>query len=434
MGELLIGPEKARPFNGGSVLVQEVLGERDALFRQYVGAIASSVVAGHEIKVSHDQPYSSLLEGIRYAKEGEPAAIKMVMANAKTDMIERTIKAGYISDSVKMEIGPDGFLSQYGQSYLSVQANSLRSTHGHDLMFDRTKAEARNAYRLQELIATGELKDYAFVVFSKAENLPDKGFYTDTMSCAIQVSTLSDDGKFLETETAFVAGKNSKESKVDDKAIARIYKSWANQDVSGKRPSEIIDMPILVPKSLIPNGGIDVVRAYDEAAGGTFFGQNVPPADYFKFKELCRVRDQRYDDGTKQITAELINAADRLTSPAAAAALLTKLSKEYSVKMAVRDKSIDLRVFGDKSARHIIWARRYDDIGLAKKANEHLAIAQRNDVSVACAVPVGVAEAGNEESDSMGSLSFMCRKGHLNRRERNKLLETCQVCGESVRC
>ncbi len=434
MGELLIGSEKARPLGNGTVLAHEVLGERDTVLKQYIGNVALGVVYGEELQVTNEQPYNSLLDGIKHAKEGEPSAVKMVMANVITDMIERTIKAGYISDRVRMEIGRDGELSQYGQSYLSVQANSLRSSYGHDLMFSRTKAEARNAYRLQELINSGELNDYAFVVFSKAENLPDKGFYTETMSCAIQVSTLSTDGNFLETETAFVAGKNAKKNKLDDKAIGAIYKSWVDYDVTEHHPSEIIDLPLLVPKSLIPNGAVDVVKAYDQAAGGTYFGQNVRQGDYLKFRETCRLLDQRYINSARQISAELISAADRLSSPAAAAALLTKLSKEYSVKMAVRDRSIDLRVFGDKSARHIIWARRYDTLGMAKMANEHLSKAQRFDGSVACSLPSGVAEVESAETDWMGPLTFTCQRGHRNTRKRNKLIDNCKFCGISVRC
>ena len=36
--------------------------------------------------------------------------------------------------------------------------------------------------------------------------------------------------------------------------------------------------------------------------------------------------------------------------------------------------------------------------------------------------------------DKYGSLEFLCKKGHVNRRPPNKLIEHCQKCGDSVRC
>ena len=152
MSELSFGPETVRPFGDGIVLAHEVLGERETALRQYIGSIVLRVAGGEELRGANEQPYHSLLDGIKHAKEGEPVAVQMVMSNVMTDTIERTIKAGYISDRVKMEIGQDGELSQHGQSYKSVQANSLRLYYGNALMFNRTKAEMRNAYRLQELI------------------------------------------------------------------------------------------------------------------------------------------------------------------------------------------------------------------------------------------------------------------------------------------
>ena len=42
---------------------------------------------------------------------------------------------------------------------------------------------------------------------------------------------------------------------------------------------------------------------------------------------------------------------------------------------------------------------------------------------------------GNKtDEDKYGSLTFKCKKGCTNKRQRNQLIENCQKCGESVRC
>ena len=43
-------------------------------------------------------------------------------------------------------------------------------------------------------------------------------------------------------------------------------------------------------------------------------------------------------------------------------------------------------------------------------------------------------EIDSAPKDKYGSRKFRCRKGHINKRDKNKLIEKCKTCGTSVKC
>ncbi len=418
---------------------------------------AGSVLLEQEVDSLETQPLNSLMDALRQAANGSEAATSLVRSNVATDLMERTIKAGFVSES-RMEIDEYGHLRQHNQSYQSVQANSLRYMT-HPVMRARTWAETKNCFRLEELVARDILNEYSFVVFSLAEpDLPEY-FFADTQTLTIQVSR--QEGDTLLTQTAFVAGK-SEDGKVHDTAtVGQIIDYLSeSQDAQTTTPrlekdsrktsnAELIDQPWLIHNSLLPNGVIDLVAKYDELNNGTFYGQNQAPQDYSAHQAQCLARTQDYVGSCEAISTQLISEADQLDTPLKATLRLDQLSRSYSLRMAAYNPQLDAQVFGPVAAHHIDQARLAVANGDMQELAQALSSAVRHDTSTSCPGGPQVSPFGfnttiegltkdatktDQQEDKYGALSFYCSKGHLNTRPKNHLIERCQVCKISVKC
>lgn len=344
----------------------------DLLVRQRAAQFIGACVTGEQValpeSVAATQPIESLYDAISKAHEGNQVARRMVETNARTDVIERTIKAGHVI-KVELDVDEAGVIRQHGQSMESVQANSLRLASDHPHMLERTKAEATNAFRIEEAYSAGKLDEHYFVVFSRAADNMSKhdmhkaGFFTDTMSCAIQVTKV-ENGQ-LTTETAFVAGvRQPGGDRHDKEAVATVAERLGKGSIyKNKDDAETIDMPLLIHKSLLPKGVLDLVAWYDEAAGDTFFGQIAPAEDYVSYAAKCREREATLQPKVAAITEELIAAAPRLSGPVEACQMLHELSERHMVEQAVFDDTINPLVFGAPAASNIEEARRQFEQG-----------------------------------------------------------------------
>ncbi|MEO7364193.1 MAG: hypothetical protein ABIV43_01650 [Candidatus Saccharimonadales bacterium] len=313
--------------------------------------IGSLALGSHDLVevCTVESPIESLHDAINRAEAGDIQARRLVETNVRTDVIERTIKTGHVMNKVPLTILPDGTIMQYGQGLQTIQANSLRHASGHPAMRARTEAETRNAFRIEQLYKQGAFENYSFVVISRAADdmsladMKQVGFFTDTMSCSIQVT-----GKFgagLATETAFVSGITEPGKPRSDAETASRLGQRLGVNYNHKSATEIIDTPMMVPNHLIANGVIDMVAMWD-AVAGTFFGENKPAQDYLEYLESCAQREQSYEPKVQQITSELIESATVIDSAVSAVELLSSLSEHHMVTQAIIDNSIDLRVFG----------------------------------------------------------------------------------------
>lgn len=322
-----------------------------------------------ELPATSETSTTSLLDALRLARGGDPVARRLVETNVRTDMVERSIKAGHIME-VELDVDADGHVSQYGQTNEAIQANSLRFAGKNLQMRERTEAETRNMYRIEQLLQHGMLDDYVFVVFSRAaDNMTEQAarkaqFFTDTMSMAIQVVSLSKKaktaagkyGRKLTIESGFVAGKKTRFSPRHDAAALAGVGEKMSIDTTGTA-TQLLDKPKLIHKSLLPNGVVDLVRFYD-AGHGTFFGQNKPLQDYLKFREQCRQREADMEPMVQLVVDQLIAESHDMLKPTDATRRLNDLSEEQLVRRAVTDKSIDVRVFGKAAAVNLLAARQ----------------------------------------------------------------------------
>ena len=368
---------------------------------QFIGA----AIVGHGRSAelcSVEAPIESLHDALCRAAEGDSTSRRLVETNVATDVIERTIKTGHVMNKTPLVISKEGKIVQHGQTMDSIQANSLRFASRHPVMRARTEAEARNGFRIENLNRQGLLNEYSFVVLSRAENLPQFGFFTETMSVSIQVT--SKHGNGLALESAFVAGVGADGAAAHDEATVVRLGTMLGVDLTGKTAAEIIDTPLLIHNSLLPNGAIDLVRLYDQAAGGTFFGENRPPQDYLEYLEFCHQREQLFSPRIQQITNELIASARQIDSPLTAIRLLHDISEKHMVKQAILDNSIDSRVFGPVSSMHIEQARqaleRGDNEAVLKHGNEAIKTAE----SSSCP------SASEKSADDKGDCEFISKK------------------------
>jgi len=340
----------------------------DELTRARAKRFIGSVVTGASFEISYDGgTHSSLKEAAQQAGKGNLEAYRSVVTNVRSDVIERTIKAGHVT-KVQQELSADGQLMQHGQTGRSIQANSLRFATRNPKMCARTEAETRNLFRLESANREGVLNEYVALVISRPADdmtpaeLHNEGFFVDTMSVALQATSAHPDGS-LTTESAFVAGKPHRSApRHDAEAVVRLGQ-LLGVDLSDKTAAQIIDTPLLVPKSLMPNGVIDIVRLYDEAAGGTFFGQDKPPQDYLAYLEQCQQREAELEPTVQKIVGQLIAEAPDFQSPLDATQRLHELSETELVVRALTDKKIDTAVFGTESAHYIQAARYYLEQG-----------------------------------------------------------------------
>lgn len=376
----------------GSVCIKEAadFGVESLARSRATQLIGRAAVGGAaEIEYTRQTDETSLMEAIHRAREGDPIARRMVEANVRSDAIERTIKAGHVMKKVKLEVNGRGQVLQYGQTAESIQINSLRYASQAPQIRERTEPEVRNMYRIEELRRRGVLKDYVFVVFSRAADtmsidaMRAEGFFTDTMSMAIQATTEENDGS-LTTEPAFVAGKRDRDgARHDAESLARLGDN-IGMDYRGKSAAQVIDMPALVHKKYMPNGVIDVVAWLDAAAGGTFFGQGVPQQDYLQYLTQCAQREAELESTVQVIADQLIREAESITTHVGATSRLSKLSEEKLLHRALTDEKIDGLVFGEPAAFYLAGARYYLEAGDTDKANELFELALETASSSSC--------------------------------------------------
>lgn len=371
-----------------AVLIPEM--QQDVLVRHRAARFIGACAAGNELQVNRVEaaermPIGSLHEAIDLASSGNEQARAMIQANAQTDVVERTVKAGHIM-RVHTRIEEDGTLSQNEQNLRSIQSNSLILSREHQVMRARTEAEARNTFRLESLVRQGLLNDHYMVVISRAPKLPDHelkelGFFADTKSLVIQV--MSQDGNEVMIESAFVAGVDEETGQRRDEAMVHAIGDSLGIDLRGLEPDELIDAPLLVRREAMPNGAADLVEAADEVYG-TFFGQQQPRQNYTTFYQKCRKREDNFLPRAMRITEQLIQEAGTITSKEQAILRLHELSEREMVHQAVYDSAIDPRVFGKEAAAHIYTARHLLSIGQVEAAQKQTARAIETADSTSC--------------------------------------------------
>lgn len=371
---------------------------------------------------------TSLLEAAKWARTGDRTARKVVETNVLTDLIERSIKAGHVM-SVDLEVTADDKVMQHGQLMDDVHVNALRFASELPQMRGRAEAETRNGARIEVAQQNGLLKDYCFVVFSRyPDNMTEAqagrvGFFTETKSCAIQVTTIKDG--HLVTESAFVAGAKKPGAIAHDGQVINSLAAQFGQDYAGKNTTEIIDRPLMIHKSLMKHGVIDLVRRYDELAGGTFFGEQKPRQNYESYVRMCRQRESELGAIVQKIADQLIADAKHMSHPLEATRRLHTLSQQQMVDYAISNGYINPRVFGKTAAAHIEDARFYLDRGQFDRFLESRNRAQSTASSSSCPTSEQLGIDDPDAGENNGNRAEAEQSG-------DKKMMNCPFCGAKV--
>lgn len=359
------------------------LARAERLYRSVADTALEQSVSVELVGADH----TDLQDTIEQAAQGDQLARERLWANVKTEAYEIAYKAGVITKA-KLEVNEAGWPMQYGQSSESISANALQMAADSPIMAPRAKAENNNAHRLRDAHAAGLLKDNYFVVISRCADastaeLKANNFFTETMSCTVQLTT-EVDGE-LELESVFVAGVAEPEVPRHDITTTEALGSYFGADYQGLNDHQILDRPMLIPKEMLPNGGIDMACLWDQfTPGQTFFGQNRPVQDYLAYQNECQSRLEELEPRARKAFDKLLLCADQLRSPVQASQLLHKLVEAELVEEAVNNNRLDPVVFGSQSAHHIEQARRMMLQGDDQAAQTHLKQAVKTAQSSSC--------------------------------------------------
>jgi hypothetical protein len=411
------------------VLAEEAfpeLGEEARLeATHFLGSIA--IRGEQEAAIEEDTAVhsTSLMAATQMAALGDAEARKMIQTNVATDVAERLFKAAHQTEIFMKMVG--GRLVQNDRPLTDIHRNTLSQTVLIPEMMKRTVYELNNAMLFERLHRRGLLDQYDAVVFSPSSTTmtesqkKDYGLFVDTESCSIQYLTAN--GNDIKLETAFVAGKVSPDSERHDLKAIHALAAERGLELDTSEGSELIRQVMLIPKQEV-QGVADVVRWYDDAAGGTFYGQHAPRQDYREYALKCLERGKSFGGIVEIVTEQLIKEAHTFRVPLDANLRLDELSEEFSVERAVHDASIDPAVFGETAAKHIEDARFFAERGETDRAEAALTLAKETAESGSCPLFKG--------SDSEGGSGSSSSNGNNNEAGGEKKWGHCPYCRAKV--
>lgn len=402
----------------------ELLKKRAERFMRDIGsiALAGEVTSPPEAEGLND----SLLTAIKRGAKGDKEADNMVSANIGSDYSERVLKTGEVT-KFHLDVDEGGNLIQHGQRYTDIYTNTLELTSKNSNMRPRAEAETINAHRIEFWRAQGLLEDNYVVTWSLCaddmtdEELDEAGFFSATKTLSLQATTSEDSS--VSVESAFIAGVKSKgEERIDIDTVVCLADSLGI-DYSDMTVSEIIASPMLIPKSMMQDGVINLVELYDDFAGGTFFGQDKPRRDYREYRAHCDERRKTFARDISVVKELLYQEAEQLKTKQQAIGRLNKLCGAQMAKRATRDVTINTEVFGPEAAAHIAYARQQIELGNYQEALEAENRAVKTERSASC--PSGMGRQSdfdvqggdnNPKNEAMEDCEFISKK--------------CPKCGE----
>lgn len=369
MGIKVIEAQSGEP-SSGWLLAAEAHEELESRALQETAALLGKVTLTETVELGEakDEEGTTLLEALERAAEGDKESAELVRINVAKDVSERIFKVANIS---KVKINKEGGrFTQNGRRLGDIYANPLRYTYLNEEMQKRSKRQVTNVFLAEALADQSVLDTHYFAVFELAptneETKRDFNFFEDTDSFSAQLFDLRGDEGIL--ETALVAGKPNPSAERQDIRIINELMRTIGLPALPLDASDSVSHVVLIPKAAAPNGISDVVRMYDDAAGGTFFGENKERKDYQTYAAWCEEREARFDDIVQRITNQLIYDVEALDTPLQAIERLDYLSERLTVSRAVKDTAIDARVFGARSALHIEEARFFHERGETERA------------------------------------------------------------------
>lgn len=447
-----------------SVQEAEFETEAQVKFQQWLGSLGLQVFESTAEKAKD----VNLLERLKAANAGSEEAKKSLAVNVDTAIFEAVFKDDYIGDTY-MDLNERDELMQHGQTNDSIYRNAINLRPGrHDVLEDITRAEALNRHRIEAALKAGKLKDHYFVAFSLVpDGVPEEelgpegdGYFLDSLTLSAQATTELARRR-VKTETALTAGVEADENDTledrinkrhDFPAVAKLYE-WFDQEAPSTA-ERLLNKGLYIPKEMMPNGIVDV-RYWLDMAKDEVLGRKVnrKVEDYVALRLESKRRQASLKDVRHQVLKDLQASTNELKKPMQAVQRMWKLIRIHATKESFTNLNIDPKVFGAAAAPDIVMARYHIQQGNGHLALDFMRQAQAKSVVTGCGG--GSSSTKNDEgvsdltgelsnsseissagSDKFGSLKFKCPNGHINTRERNKLIDKCQHkgCTAKVKC
>lgn len=445
-------PEERRPL-AVMITPDELVQARSRRFIREVGATAmAAIVEVPDAVKGEGSRYPTLADAIHAARAGDAEAWMVIQGNARTQAAESAVKAGIVLE-VPLEVDAQGRLVQHGQLLRDVYKNALLHASATPEIRERTEAEISNGFMLEHLIRCGvlegrktehgqEKKKNIAILSRPPENMSETdadraGFFIDTMSCAIQVIRMKD-GRLIQ-ESAFVAGRASPGAPRHDRQTIEKMLALLGISAEGVSVTELLGRPLLIDADSMPNGAVDLARLYDEAAGGTFFGQAKLRQDYLKHIEANRRFLDQLEPIVQQIVALVVAKGDQVRHPVDAVKLLHNVAQDRMLEFALQHSSIDARVFHE-AAPHIEAARLHlaqgnmQEFQRARQAAQGTARTSSCPSSLAERQAMGQDREGTEEdqlpkNERVGKIRMgYCRTPNCPSAGKKTLVGECSVC------
>lgn len=434
--------------------------EAQARFKSWMGSLVlRESVDSTQPNIEAEPDNTNILERLQAAKAGSKEALDSVTINVATAINEVVFKEDHVG-ATYMDRNPDGEPVQFGQTNDSIYKNGFNfRPDRHSILEKITQVEALNRHRIEAALKADELKDHHFVVFSLVPNgVPEKdlgpegdGYFVDSLSLNIQDTTEVSDGR-VKTETGFMAGVEADENDTfedrlakrhDFSAVAKVYE-WLGLDPPATA-EEALDRGILIPKAMMPNGVVDVMRWFAEATDAVK-SRNIErkAEDFIALKFKSKQREASLKDVRHKVLEDLLDATDDLATPEEAVKLIWSLIARHATNDAFTNPNIDPKVFGKEAASHIVMARQYSRGGRLDLAYSFMQKAHDTAVVTGCGgggssskkTSEGSSDDSSEDGvegsagrDRFGSRKFVCSNGHTNIRPHNKLIPKCQHSG-----
>lgn len=413
---------------------------RASLCAKRIGDVALS----ERIKAKQ-KPIRNCKEALEWAVAGDKDSEQMLKSNIAREASEYIFKAAHVSEA-KLEVDNHGRILQNGQLMNDVYRNGYKLASAHSVIKRRSLAEANNGARLEQHNREGNLDTHVFVVFSRAtdgmsdEEMDKLNFFSETKSLSIQATTKTTEG--LKTETAFVAGVSSPGSERHDRSVIEAIGEYFEVDFTNKTAEEVIDMPVLIPKQYMKSGVIDVVKLYDDINGGTFYGQDKPRQNYQEHKKSSGDKEAAFSGDVINIFDKIKEENNKLENAIAVSKRLANLVEERMVKLAIKDKDVDVSVFGAESGENIITARTHADSGNYRQAMIHAQTAIETATGGSCPTSLeSIIGSFNPENNSDTSekekLSWhggKTKKGTCVNCERKTIVGVASWCRNCIKC
>lgn len=381
------------------IILRADLLEQDAEIKreckEFIGQVSLGATVEQK-RVTGPDTHDSLFDSLKKTKEGNETAQASARKNVKFAAIETLYKVEHVT-STQSEIDESGKPIQNGQSHRVVQENTLMFASTTKEVLERTEAETLNALRIEDYIQSGILETHWLMVPSLfADNMTTSqarkaGLFTQTMTGIFQGTTV--EGGKLVTESAFVAGTPNEldeddevlgKPRLDKQAMADIYEELELDLPEGFTTTDLLHVPLLIPKEFMPNGVIDFVKVYDQKMGGTFFGQDKNERGYDENLAVCKKREKNLEATIDTILAELIEAVDTMSSPIDAINTLYDLTKKHILKHAFENEDVNLAIFGREAAADIMYARQMHAIGDIAAMGQALERAEKSAIVSMC--------------------------------------------------